>query len=211
MNRSKAVVTSLMLVTWTASAVFGQGVGNLGSLPTQFSSPAPITGWSVDSGIPTNPWLPVQFDPNGPQWVKTFTGSNGQPIVAVPGQTFTLQELLVVAPTLSWSDWHEHIITPGWDWVAPTALFANGVPAGGLTTVITPGSMTAGGSIDFTFNPLVPGTQVIIRKLLQYTSTSGTVFTGKVDIAQYPTPEPASLGLLGLGGLLLMRRRTRSN
>ncbi|HPD31982.1 MAG TPA: PEP-CTERM sorting domain-containing protein [Phycisphaerae bacterium] len=184
-----------------------QGVGNLGSLPTLFLSPAPITGWSVDSGNATSPWLPVQIDPNGPQWGKTFTGLNGQPIVAVPGQTFTLQELLVVAPTQSWEDWHEHILTPGWEWVQPTVFLANFAPPPGLNTVVTPATPTSGGKIDFTFNPLVPGTLIDIRKTLKYDDPTGAVFTGKIEIAQFPTPEPATLGLLMLGGLLALRRR----
>jgi hypothetical protein len=194
----------------SSQTALAQGVGNLGSLPTQFFSPAPITGWSVDSGNAANPWLPVQIDPNGPQWVKTFTGANGQPITAAPGQTFTLQELLVVAPTQSWTDWHEHILTPGWDWVSPTLFLANFAPPGGLNTVVTPGTISAGGAIDFTFNPLAPGTLIDLRKTLQYTGTPGVVFTGKIQIAEYPTPEPASLGLLTLGGLVALRRRRRT-
>jgi len=186
-----------------------QGVGNLGSLPTQFSSPAPVTGWSVDTGNAANPWLPVQIDPNGPQWVKTFTGPNGGPFTAVPGQTFTLQELLVVAPTQSWTDWHEHILTPGWEWVSPTLFLANFAPPGGLNTNITPGNLATGGTIDFTFNPLVPGTLIDIRKTLQYTGVNGTVFTGTIDIAQYPTPEPASLLMFAGGSIALFLRRRR--
>ncbi|MDM8009129.1 MAG: PEP-CTERM sorting domain-containing protein [Phycisphaerae bacterium] len=211
MKTHKPFTWSILAVTITVGPQmsFAQGVGNLGSLPNLFLSPVPITGWSVDSGIPTNPWLPVQIDPTGPQWVKTFTGQNGQPIVAVPGQTFTLQELLVVAPTQSWEDWHEHILTPGWEWVQPTVFFANFAPPPGLNTVVTPGTLTSGGKIDFTFNPLVPGTLIDIRKTLQYVGPAGTVFTGKIEIAEFPTPEPASLGLLMLGGLFVLGRRRR--
>lgn len=207
MKISKNLTLSAAVLLVAAPISFAQGVGNLGSLPTLFTSPAPITGWSVDSGNAANPWLPVQIDPNGPQWIKTFTGTNGQPIVAVPGQTFTLQELLVVAPTQSWEDWHEHILTPGWEWVQPTVFFANFAPPPGLNTVITPGTMTTGGKVDFTFSPLAPGTLIDIRKTLQYVGVSGTVFTGKIEIAQFPTPEPTSLVLLALGGLAMIRRR----
>lgn len=207
MKTSKNLTLSAAVLLVAAPILFAQGVGNLGSLPTLFTSPVPITGWSVDSGNAANPWLPVQIDPNGPQWVKTFTGANGQPITAVPGQTFTLQELLVVAPTQSWEDWHEHILTPGWEWVQPTVFFANFAPPAGLNTVVTPGTPTTGGKIDFTFNPLVPGTLIDIRKTLQYNGPAGTVFTGKIDIAQFPTPEPGSLLMLVGGSLLVLKRR----
>jgi hypothetical protein len=205
MARVGLVVTAVVL--GAATAAFAQGVGNLGSLPTQFTSPAPVIGWSVDSGIATNPWLPVQISPTGPQWVKTFSGPNGQPFTAVPGQTFTLQELLVIAPTQSWTDWHEHILTPGWDWVQPTLFMANFAPPPGLSTVFTPGTPSVGGAVDFYFNPLAPGTLLDIRKTLQYTGTPGVAFNGTIQIAEYPTPEPATLSLLALGGLAVLRRR----
>ncbi len=202
---------SLLIVAAAALAAsqtaLAQGVGNLGSLPTQFSSPVPIFGWTVDSGNANNPWIPVQIDPNGPSWVKTFSGSNGQPFTAVPGQTFSFQEFLVIAPTQSWTDWHERILTPGWQWIQPTAFLVNGTPAPGLTTVITPGGPTAGGVVDFYFNPLAPGTQIIVRKVLEYVGQPGAAFYGTVQIEQYPTPEPASLLTLLGGGLVMLRRR----
>jgi hypothetical protein len=205
-NRITFVVVASIGVTISQMA-FAQGVGNLGSLPTQFQSPVPITGWSVDSGNASNPWLPVQINTSGPPWIKTFTGPNGQPFTAVPGQTFTLQELLVIAPPQSWTDWHEHILTPGWDWVQPTLFLANFAAPPGLSTVHTPGNASVGGALDFYFNPLAPGTLLDIRKTLQYVGQPGATFTGTIQIAEYPTPEPASLGLMTLGGLLIARRR----
>ncbi|MGQ9650507.1 MAG: hypothetical protein ACUVXJ_10390 [Phycisphaerae bacterium] len=126
--------------------------------------------------------MPVQIDPNGPQWGETFTGLNGQPIVAATGQTFALQELLVVAPTQSWEEWHEHILTPGWEWVQPTVFLANFATPAGLNTVVTPGTPTRVGKIDFTFNPLILGTLIDIRKTLQYVDPTGAVFTGKIEM-----------------------------
>jgi hypothetical protein len=208
------ILTSLVISALAAPAALAQGVGNLGSLPTQFQSPVPIAGWSVDSGNAASPWVPVQISPTGPQWVKTFSAPNGQPFTAFPGQTFTLQELLVIAPPLSWTDWHEHILTPGWDWVQPTVFLANVPPPGlspppGLTTVYTPGNLSTGGTVDFYFNPLAPGTLIDIRKTLQYNGPAGAIFNGTLQIAEYPTPEPASLVMLAVGGLLVRRRRAR--
>src|SRR5512138_368925 len=105
MEKRKTILTSLLISSVATCSALAQGVGNLGSLPTQFSSPAPISGWSVDSGNAASPWIPVQISPTGPQWVKTFSAPNGQPFTAVPGQTFSLQELLQIAPTQSWTDW----------------------------------------------------------------------------------------------------------
>jgi hypothetical protein len=213
MNATQRMTASVIaLGMCVAPAAFGQGVGNLGSLPTFFwGAGTPLVGWSVDSGNPANPWIPVQLSPTGPQWVKTLVGSTGTGgvVYANPGDTFTLQELLVVAPAQSWTDWHEHILTPEWDWASPTVILANGVPAPGLNTVITPATLTTGGSIDFTFNALAPGTLIDIRKTLKYTGLSGLTFASKVEIAEYPTPEPATLALLGLGGAIALRRQNR--
>jgi len=43
---------------------------------------------------------------------------------------------------------------------------------------------------------------------LVWVGTPGVIgFNGYIDVAQYPTPEPASVGLLALGGLLVFKRR----
>ncbi len=206
-NKTKTVVGWMMsLILLSGGLAYAQGVGNANSLPSVFPIDVGDGGWTI--GVYT-----VVRDPNGPAWIKTLTGPNGLPTVAQPGQTFYLLETLVVGPDLGWTDWHEHILSPGWDWVLPNPVppmfYANGSPAPGLVTVHTPGNSATGGTIDFYFDELLPGTTVSIRKALQYNDPTGTPFEGKVVIAEYPTPEPATLGLVGLSGLLLLVRKRR--
>jgi MYXO-CTERM domain-containing protein len=207
----QTVSIAMVLVLSAASGAFAQGVGNLGSLPAFFpGTGVPISGWSIDSGNSSNPWIPVQLDPNGSPWTKTLVGDmniGGGVVYANPGDTFSVQELLMVAPTQSWTDWHEDLLSPEWDWLGPTTLLANGLPAPGLSFSTTPATLVSGGTIDFTFNPLPPGTQVTIQKTLHYAGLSGQMYASKVIVSENPTPEPATAALLALGGLAVVRRR----
>ncbi len=62
-------------------------------------------------------------------------------------------------------------------------------------------------SLSFFFNPVAPGSTVTIRKDLVHNSLPGTAFNGTLAITEYPTPKPATIGLLAIGGLALARRR----
>lgn len=182
----------------TAGPVFAQGVGNLSALPTQFQTPTPATGWNVvdAAGGP----IPVILDPTGPVWGKNFTGPNGGNFFYPAGSPpLSVHESLVVAGNLPWTDWHEDVLDPAWSWGNPLILVNGSVPTG-LTTSLS------GGSLSFFFNSIAPGSIVDIRKDLVYTGVPGTTFIGTLPIHEYPTPEPASIGLLGLGGLLTLRR-----
>lgn len=163
-------------------------------------------GWDI--GTPTNP-VPVVRDPTGPVWQKILTDANNLPVVALPGQTFTLHEVLVVGGNLPWSDWHEDILNPYWDWTGWQILINNAFPAGLVVNNI-PGNAMQGGSISFLFNAVPPGSVVDIFKHLTYQANSTLPpFSSKIVVDQYPTPEPATLGLLAAGGTWLVRRRSR--
>ncbi len=205
-TRNGITMASLFVlgVAAMAGSVYAQGVGNLPALPSVFPQLGTVPGWVI--GGATGP-IPVVLDPNGPKWLKHLTDPNGGLVVAQPGQVFTLSESLVVAGNLPWSDWHEEILTPGWEWLPPSLVLANGVPATNLAATYLPPTATAGGVVSFTFDPLAPGTLVDIRKQLEYVGVPGTVYIGPLDIAQYPTPEPGTLALLSLAGLAVLRRR----
>ncbi len=210
-NIRNAIVTAIVGLGLAPFAL-AQGVGNLGSLPTQFATTAPPTGWNV--GGSAGP-IPVVLDPAGPMWGKSFTGPNGGPFLYPPtspsNPPLNVSEMLQVAGNLPWTDWHEEVIgidvagAPdfGWSWANPFIL-VNGQPATGL-------SITGVGTntLSFFFDPVAPGSIVQIRKELVYTGNPGAVFAGTLAVHEYPTgvPEPATLGLLGVAALCVLRRR----
>jgi hypothetical protein len=186
-----------------SQVALAQGVGNVGSLPNLIPANTSGTGWDI--GVPAG--LPVVLSPTGPAWQKILVGPNYQPVVAAPGQTFYLHEVLVVGGTVPWTDWHENLVNPYWDWTSASILVNNAVPAG-LTINNIPGNGTQGGSISFLFNAAPVGAIVDIYKQLTYQANPALpVFSSKVIVNEYPTPEPASLALLALGGTVLLRRR----
>jgi hypothetical protein len=204
---SVVAAASLMM----SQFALAQGVGNLGSLPTTFGGPNPPIGWAV---VGSSGPIPVVLDPTGPQWGKSLTGPNGGPFSYAPtsgtNPSLQLQELLQVAPNSpAWTDWHEDVVgvtvngtpDPGWVW-GNAQILVNGAPPAGL-------SITGLGTsnISFFFAAAAPGSIVDIRKRLVYNGVAGTVFNGTLAVHEYPTPEPGSLALLGLGSAYLLRRR----
>jgi hypothetical protein len=205
-NIARVGLVAAAVVLVAATGVLAQGVAPpLGGSATTY--PLTTNGWDIldPSGTPQV----VVRDPLGQPWYKDLATTPG--VVVLPGSVFKVHELLTVGGNLSWSDWHEQILTPGWEWLPASNLLANGVPAPGLTVTTTPGTSTLGGSIDYTFGSLAPGTLVDISKAIVYSGTGLPAptppFFGSIRVAEFPTPEPATLGLLALGGLAVLRRR----
>ena len=85
MKTNRTIVTSLVIATVAASAAFGQGIGNVGSLPNAFAPtilPSGSPGWSVGP-------YPIVRDPNGSPWLKIFLHG---PLQIVPNQVLDIHE-----------------------------------------------------------------------------------------------------------------------
>jgi len=80
------------------------------------------------------------------------------------------------------------------------SLFINGVLTATNTSFVTYGNASKG------YNPWVDRV-VIGADPYNAGGDWGHAFNGSIDYVQLYTPEPASLGLLALGGLALLRRR----
>lgn len=199
LHRNQIGFAAAVIVILATQAVLAQGVGNVGSLPVVHTQNTP-TGWDIGP-------VPVVLDPSGSPWSKILTDPTGGAVQGTVGTTYTLHEQLVVSGNRPWTDWHEQIMTIGWQWQQNASILANGNPVGGFSAVYTPATSASGGSVDFYFNSLAPGTVVDIFKKLEFAGQVGTFNTGTIDIHEYPTPEPASIGLLAAGGLVLIRRR----
>lgn len=121
-------LVSLVLPFVSAQIAWAQGVGApLGGTTTSHISNG--IGWDIPD--PNLPPQPVVRDPAGPPWFKDLYGPTGGPVIASPGDTFSIRERLVIDGTLDWSDWHEEILNPGWEWDLTSAFFfADGASSG---------------------------------------------------------------------------------
>jgi hypothetical protein len=155
--------------------------------------------------------ITISADPSAGIWLKTLPlddlvgpGLVG-PTNGAGGLILGLVEVVTIGEGPAWRDWHESILTDGWEWVTGAIQTMGGVLS---LPVITPDFATAipgldstinGRDIAFTFDPLEPGTEIIILKLLECTDSEVCFDEGVVRIAEYPSiPEPTTLALLGL-------------
>jgi len=202
----------------------------------------PARGLTISAGPPTNqPSDPIgvlgffgteddrviiDFDPTaGPILKVVVTGDvNGDGAVSIDdvntirvnnAWTTTLHEHLEIGPNSPpWTDWHEEILSDEWDW-GPAIVDIIGIDEADVNLQI----MHMGPGLWMTFDPLPPGTQIDIWKLLVFTGdldletvSVEDVLNGRVDVLEYPTiPEPstAALAILGLSGVVALRRRWR--
>lgn len=189
---------------------FGTGTPTLVTTHT-FDSGA--GGWVI--GSPTAP-IGITADPQSPPWLKLLQVPT---VFQFSTELSVIEHLVVGQPGLpgpAWTDWHEHIVAPGWDWISGE------IRVGGV--VVSTGVLGADGlppdldhspNIWFDFAPLQPGTELTIVKTIHCHVQPGCDLQQPIQIVEYPTiriPEPATLALIGaglLGALGLRSRRTQ--
>jgi hypothetical protein len=189
------------------AAPFGASGGGGPSHATSYNLAG--TGWVVDDGsFPASIGLQsVAYDPTAGPWHKVLAGIDGGDFAASDTGTsglavFSISEYLTIGGTTPWTDWHESIMQSGWRWLddrassgEPTFTKTTGEAVPGLSIAFTDPTTTEGGKIDFSFDPLPPGTNLKIVKRIIFDGLDpllpGETFLGKLDVFQYPTvPEP---------------------
>jgi len=137
--------------------------------------------------------------------------------------------------SLAVSDWHEVVLTPGWQWVLPgddrfPNLFAdnqslitrNGQPhpwehIPGISPI------EQGTRVDVKFPAIQPGDVLDVHKALLWVGTPDNTIWGddsldaltvvydesSIRVWEYPTPEPATAVMLAFGSLALLGRGRR--
>lgn len=177
----------------------------------------------------------VTLDPSAGHWLKELVNVSGQGIAS--GNNVQLIEVLTNTGTIPWTDWHERVISrttlnnpddaPGYLFRSGSLSLSADYGAGfvplveGVDYTVSPtfysGPPDPGNNfdwemIDIFFSPLatiLPGDVLRIEK--QIFEVFGDANIWRPDdvaiIAQYPTPEPASLSLCAFAVVFLARRR----
>lgn len=194
---------------------FGQGVG-VGS-PTdtnhflQLLPPPYLEGVAIWQGGVGSLAVPVGvgLDPNGPAWTKHLQTQNGEPLASL-ATSIQFWEILLVTGDETWTGWHAEL-APGFKWhtgglgiFSPAPVVAiiddlnNSLPVNYQLS-------ESASKLDFTFPAVAPGAKVGFQ--FAFYRSEPTPFVGTFEMRQYPTPEPATLILIGAAGAFITRRR----
>jgi hypothetical protein len=220
-----ALIVAIICPTVASAVVIGASGGPGPSTTSSFNKAG--TGWFIDDGSFPAAFgrQDIAYDPTAGPWHKILAGGDGGVFTASDTDLpISVTEHLTIAGTTPWTDWHEHFSTLGWRWIddrsggsgEPSFTHSDGTPIAGLSIAFTDPTPTSGGKIDFTFDPLPPGTHLNITKRFVYDGLDrlllGEVFLGKLDLFEYPTvvPEPAGLALSAAAVLGLAVATVRS-
>ncbi len=191
-------VLAVALLTMCSTA-FAQGTAT-----GPFTSHIVTLGPEVIIGDAASPIL-IDLDPAGQPWTKSITDPNG---LITGGGLLGIVETIVNAGNEPWFDWHEHISPaqpgiPASTW-SSVSLFVNGSSIGFNAL----GLGTPDLWLDTFSQPVLPGDILVIQKQADVPPLGSGIPGGPMlRISEYPTPEPASAAVMGIGSLLLMARR----
>jgi len=146
---------------------------------------------------------PIDLDVSGPPWRKAILSD---PVAGFGSGGLTFIETVLNAGDEPWYDWHEDVISVevGAAWAGVTSVTIDGNPIT-FNETITGGNIT----IDGFSSPVLPGEVMVIEKQLYTTANIVGPDKPLVNVLEYPTPEPGSAALLGLGAVALVRRARR--
>lgn len=191
------------------SAAWSQGVGGASLTETTHLLRGRYQGswateWEVHVGL-TDDRVGIELDPAGPSWLKHFQ-RDGAPGSLFPQHLIYLHEHLVISGERSWTGWIQQIDATDFAWALAypfpnTMILANGVVPSGLAIE------AEGASLRFSFDPLPPGTQIDIFAGLIYGNAN---LVDSFDVRQFPTPEPATMILIGAATAMWATRRRNS-
>lgn len=218
MIRKVFLPAALALLLAVGQAAFGSTVALGPGSETALATWHPLIWTPVGTGWLVGPRI-VEADPDAGQWLKKLQSPGW---LTGGTDTFYLLEVLRVGPGPAWVGWHEELLTPGWKWGSGVMLAyepGNGDPSNfswnlsGIVDPLARGEIS-GGSIDFIFDALDPGSWVFTLKTIEWIGGAGANWITPLRVAEHPSavPIPAAAFLLGSGilGLVALRRSKAS-
>lgn len=204
MTRNKSISTvAICTILIFATSALAQGTAT-GPSTFHYADPGGFvyiggTGDTVNGPAP----YPIDLDVSGPPWRKAILSD---PVAGFGAGNLTFIETIQNIGTEPWYDWHEEVlpVAVGAAWLGVNSLSVNGSPIT-FNQTITGSNLT----IDGFSQPVLPGEVMVIEKELLTTANLVGPDQKLVDVLEYPTPEPGSAVLMGMGALLVLRRFRR--